>query len=111
MLVAFDRLALVVFATLVGTGILLRRRGEYHKRLMLLATLSLLGPAFGRLTEYATGSKGDNDMTVLLLCAGTVVACAMVDQVRSHRLHAAFFSGGALVIAMDAATYVAKRML
>jgi ABC-type branched-subunit amino acid transport system permease subunit len=47
MLVAFDGIALAVFAGLVAAAIVLRLRGDYHKRLMLLATLSLLGPAFG----------------------------------------------------------------
>jgi hypothetical protein len=50
---------------------------------MLLATLSLLGPAFGRLTAYAKGLRGDSDIGVLLLCAGTVLACAIIDKVRS----------------------------
>jgi len=111
MLAAFDGIALVVFACLVGVAILLRRRGDYHKRLMLLATLSLLGPAFGRLTAYAKGLRGDSDIGVLLLCAGTVIACALVDTVRSHRLHPAFVWGGASVIGMNVATYIAKIML
>jgi hypothetical protein len=107
-LAAFDGIALVVFAGLVGAAIVLRRRGDFHKRLMLLATLSLLGPAFGRLTAYAKGLRGDSDIGVLVLCAGTVLACAVVDKVRSHRLHPAFFWGGASVIGMDVATYMAK---
>ena len=68
MLAEFDGIALVVFSGLVGAAILLRQRGDYHKRLMLLATLSLLGPAFGRLTAYAKGLRGDSDIGVLLLC-------------------------------------------
>ncbi len=111
MLIAFDGFALVVFGCLVGMAMLLRRRGDYHKRLMLLATLSLLGPAFGRLTAYAKGLRGDSDIGVLLLCAGTVIACTVVDTVRSHRLHPAFVWGGASVIGMNVATYIAKIML
>jgi hypothetical protein len=111
MLAAFDGIALVVFACLVGSAVLLRKRGDYHKRLMLLATLSLLGPAFGRLTAYARGFRGDSDFGVLLLCAGTVLACAVVDAARSHRFHPAFVYGGMSVIGMDVATYVAKLML
>ena len=111
MLAAFDGIALVVFAGLVGAAILLRRRGDYHKRLMLLATLSLLGPAFGRLMSYAKGLRGHIDIEVLLLCAGTVLACAIVDKVRLHRLHPTFLWGGASVIGMDVATYIANMML
>lgn len=111
MLAAFDGIALVVFAGLVSAAILLRWRGDYHKRLMLLATLSLLGPAFGRLTEYAMGFRGNGDLAVLLLCVGAVLACAVVDTLRSHRLHPAFFWGGASVVGMDVVTYLAKVML
>jgi len=111
MLAAFDGLALVVFAGLVCAGILLRGFGDYHKRLMLLATLSLLGPAFGRLTAYAKGLRGDSDIGVLVLCAGTVLVCAVVDAARSRRMHPAFLWGGTSVIGMNLATYVAKTML
>lgn len=111
MLAAFDGIALVVFAGLVCVAIVLRRRTDYHKRLMLLATLSLLGPAFGRIISYAKEFQGDSDLGVLLLCAGTILACIVVDKMRSHRLHPAFVWGGALVIGMDIATYVAKLML
>ncbi len=111
MLAAFDGVALLVFAGLVGAAVLLRGLGDYHKRLMLLATLSLLGPAFGRLTSYANGLRSDSDLGVLLLCAGSVLACAVIDGARSHRFHPAFVWGGASVIGMDVATYVAKLML
>ena len=111
MLAAFDGLALVMFAGLVSAGILYRRRGDYHKRLMLLATLCLLGPAFGRLTAYAKGLRGDSDIGVLFLCAGTILACAVVDMARSQRLHPAFVWGGVSVIGTDVATYFAKTML
>jgi len=111
MLVAFDGIALAVFAGLVAAAIVLRLRGDYHKRLMLLATLSLLGPAFGRLTEYASGFRGNSDFGVMLLCTGTVLTCALFDKTKSHRLHPAFLWGGAAVVGMDVATYLAKMML
>jgi hypothetical protein len=57
------------------------------------------------------GFRGNGDFGVLLLCAGTVLSCAVVDTARAHLLHPAFFWGGASVIGMDVATYVAKLML
>ena len=41
-LLGFNLVNLLLFAALVGTGVTLRRRPEFHKRLMLLATVSLL---------------------------------------------------------------------
>jgi hypothetical protein len=78
---------------------------------MLLATLSLLGPAFGRLTAYAKGLRGDSDIGFYCFAQGPLIACAVVDTIRSHRLHPAFVWGGASVIGMNVATYIAKIML
>ena len=61
--------------------------------------------------SFAKGLRGHIDIEVLLLCAGTVLACAIVDKVRLHRLHPAFLWGGASVIGMDVATYIANMML
>ena len=55
--VAFDGVHLLVFAGLVTAALLLRRRGDIHKRLMLFATVSLLPPAFGRITGYFTRQR------------------------------------------------------
>lgn len=111
MLIAFDGAGLLVFAALVAAAITLGRHAPWHKRLMLLAALSLLGPAFGRITAYASGMQDDNPLAVLLLCAVCVIACAAIDTVRLRRLHPAFVWGGGLVLAMYVATYVAKTLL
>ena len=44
--VAFDGLSLLLFGALVGMALSLRRRTEVHKRLMLMAIVSLLPPAY-----------------------------------------------------------------
>jgi hypothetical protein len=108
MLIAFDGAGLLVFASLVAAAITVRGRPQWHKRLMLLAALSLLGPAFGRIIERVWG---ENDLAVLLLCAACVIACAAVDTARLRRLHPAFVWGGGLVLAMYVSTYVANTLL
>lgn len=47
-LFASDVLQLSTFAVLVGWGLLARRDGPAHKRLMILGTVALLGPALAR---------------------------------------------------------------
>ena len=111
MLVAFDGANLLLFAGLAASAIMLRRRSDYHKRLMLLATLSLLGPAFGRLTSIASGFREDSDLTVLLLMLSSVLICAGVDTRRHRRWHPVFLWGTALVVAADWLTYLAKTRL
>src|SRR6185295_3188287 len=42
----------LVFALLVAVAIVYRRRPEYHKRLMLLAMIAIIWPAFFRFRHY-----------------------------------------------------------
>ena len=44
--------AMVLFTTFVGAAIGLRRRTDIHKRLMLMASIVLVGPAVGRYIAY-----------------------------------------------------------
>lgn len=110
-LVAFDGVNLLLFACLAAWGVAMRSRSDYHKRLMLLATLSLLGPAFGRLSEYANGLRTGNDLAVLLLMLACLVACVAVDTLWVRRLHPAWLWGVLPVAAADLLTYVAKTRL
>lgn len=85
----YDFMSLVVFALLVGAALLFRKRSDYHKRLMTLASLSLLGPPLARLVgdEYALWA------TYVL-----VALPVAVDTWRHRRLHPAFGWGGALFL-------------
>jgi len=47
--VLFPLVGIISYAGLVTTALVLRRRPQSHKRLMLLATIGLLNPALGRL--------------------------------------------------------------
>jgi hypothetical protein len=51
-LLALDLLEILVFAILVSWGLLVRRDGAAHKRLILLASIDLLGPAINRWPFY-----------------------------------------------------------
>ncbi len=42
-------IGILVFGALVAAGVALRRKADWHKRLMLSATISILGPGLGRL--------------------------------------------------------------
>lgn len=94
---------LLVFALLVGAALLLRRRREWHKRLMLLSCLSMVGPGLSRIplkhTAVAflrTGGPGGLFGLDLLL----VYVCIAWDTWRHRRAHPAFV-GGALLIATE----------
>jgi uncharacterized membrane protein YozB (DUF420 family) len=85
----------VSFGVLAGLALVKRRRSESHKRLMLLATIAMLPPAFarmGRLVEmegppFAIGG------TCLL-----VLTCLAWDRMAHGRVHPAFLWGGLLLM-------------
>jgi hypothetical protein len=104
--VAFDGISLLVFAGLVTAGVLYRRRREIHKRLMLIAMISLLPPAYGRL--IANVSHDNVEWLVLGMMYASALSCLLVDAWRHRRVHPAFAIGVALVIASNQLTYFAQ---
>ena len=86
---------LVLFASLVGVGISLRRRSQVHKRLMLMATIGLLPPAIARLPYVgAAGPLAFFGLTDLF-----VAACLVYDRVILGRVHPGFLWGAIAVVA------------
>lgn len=86
-----------IFAILVGVALWNRRRSDIHKRLMLLATVSILAPGFARIPLDFIKQGGLPVIIGLTLLS--VIICVAVDAVRNRRLHPAFGWGGALVVA------------
>lgn len=87
---------MVVFGVLVSTAVAMRRRADFHARLMLLATIAILGPAFARIRIDAV--QDNNPAAFMVLVTLTVVACAGWDAMRRAGLHPAYLWGGLLVI-------------
>jgi hypothetical protein len=85
-----------VFAVLVAAAIAWRRRSDIHKRLMLLATLSILTPAIARIPWQAFRDVGPPLFIGLTdLC---ILAFVAFDTARNRRLHPAFGWGTAFVL-------------
>ena len=88
---------MLVFAILVGLGLLFRRRRDIHRRLMLLASVGILAAAIARIPiEFiATGGPlvffGLTDLCVLI--------CVVFDTVKNRRLHPAFGWGILFIVA------------
>ncbi|MEO7743928.1 MAG: hypothetical protein ABIR98_13400 [Usitatibacter sp.] len=84
---------MVVFAILIALGVAYRRRGDFHKRYMLMASLAILTAAIARL-PVPGGLPAFFALTDLIII-GFVIA----DTVSGRRLHPAFAIGLAIVIA------------
>ena len=83
----------VSFAVLAWTGLLLRRRPAAHKRLMLLATIAIVGPALARLSRFAifgASEQGPFSTVVIFTLLGAVIAH---DIVTTRRIHPATVFG------------------
>ncbi len=88
---------MVIFGTLVSIGLYFRRKSDIHKRLMLLASLSLLTAAIARIPLEFIHSGGIPVYFGLTdLC---ILICVVYDTVRLRRLHPAFTLGVILIIA------------
>lgn len=85
------------FAVFVGLAIAFRRRPDVHKRLMVLAAISILPPAVARfhLEKYGLGGAYTNT----LIAYSLVVVAAAFDLVRTRRVHPAYIWGGLAMIA------------
>ena len=88
---------MLLFAGLIGTALYYRRRMEIHKRLMLVAAISLLTPAIARIPLDFIINGGPLvffGLTDLILLAGVGI-----DVVRSRKLHPALLWATVAVIA------------
>lgn len=86
----------LTFALLFGAAVWLRRRSAIHKRLMVLASLSIWGPAITRLPLHFI--EAGSLWTSIAVGDACVLACVAVDSVRIRRLNPAFLWGGLLIL-------------
>lgn len=86
---------MMVFSILVFAGFYFRRRPDVHKRLMLLATISILAAAIARLpfSILKAGPPAFFGLTDLF-----IVACVVFDLITRRRVHRATVWGGLLIV-------------
>jgi hypothetical protein len=94
---------LPAFALLVGAALVLRSRSDFHKRLMLLATVTMLAPAVARIVLLYT----HDGLTQILAFDFCILACIAVDTVVHRRLHPAFGWGATFVLGAFNLTFLA----
>ena len=78
---------MVMFSAFFIAAIALRRRSDWHKRLMVLACLGMLAPAFARIVA-ALGIQGGPLM--FLMIDAIAIAFIAYDRKKNGRLHPAF---------------------
>jgi hypothetical protein len=91
---------MLVFAILVGAGFYFRRRTDTHKRLMLLATISIMPAAVSRLPFDFMRTAGL--LTVFGLSDLFIIPCLLYDLFTRGRFHRATVTGGLLIVVSHA---------
>ncbi len=85
----------LMFLVLVAIALYLRRRPEIHKRVMVLASCSILLPAIGRIPFLfdTVGFWG-----LVAITEVPPLTCILYDTIKHQRLHSAFGWGGAVLL-------------
>lgn len=92
-----NTIGIVVFGGLVAAGVMLRKKAEWHKRLMLCATISILGPGLGRLLPMESfGRAAPIVMFAAILVFG--LAGPIYDIVIRRRVHPAYIWGVSTIV-------------
>jgi uncharacterized membrane protein YozB (DUF420 family) len=95
---------IMMFVLFVATALVLRRRSEWHKRFMLLASMVLLLPAAGRIDLLIMAALGLPKPIVGFWLTFAFVAWAWLHDWRKlGRIHPAYLIGGiALLVSVPA---------
>lgn len=97
----------IVFVALVAAALTLRRDPQWHKRLILIATVVLLWPAWFRWRHFLPGLPRP-DITLGVVATNAIIAAAMVrDRLRCGAVHPAYLWVGLPVIAWQLAEALA----
>lgn len=93
---------MLVFATLVTLGVVYRKRADFHKRFMLMASLGIVTAAIARMPFLPPGALplyfGITDLIIL--------GFVFTDTVGRRRLHPAFAIGLAIVVGSQAGRFL-----
>lgn len=78
---------LTIFVMLVGAAIVTRKRSDWHKRLVLLATIHLLWPAFFRLRHWLPAIPDPEIWLALVLAYSPILIAAARDRWKFGKVH------------------------
>ncbi|MEO6249027.1 MAG: hypothetical protein ABIO85_10685 [Sphingomicrobium sp.] len=83
---------LAQFGLLAGAAMLLRYKPDFHKRLVIIGSLGLLGAAIGRIPEISAYTS--------FILDGLIASVAVYDLASHRRVHAATVVGTAVLLAV-----------
>ena len=93
----------LIFVILVTAGIIYRRRPEIHKRLMLLAMISIIWAAFGRFRHYFPPFEQSMLVFQGIIPTSMVFVVMLWEKFTKGRIHPVYFYAGMPLVAEAAA--------
>ena len=84
----------IVFAIFVSAGIYYRKKPEIHKRLMLLATIAIIWPAFFRFRHYFPSVPNPELVFGFLLPNCMILLAMLWEKVTVKRIHPVYLTAG-----------------
>lgn len=93
----------LLFASIVVAGVLARGRPETHKRLMLLATIVVLWPAWFRFRHYFPDVPRPDIVFGVVVADSLILVAALRDLLTLGRAHPVWIIGGGAVVAENIA--------
>lgn len=94
---------MAIFIGLLGAAIHFRKRPETHKRLIVLATVAILWPAWFRFRHLFPQVPRPEIVFAVAFSDAPIVIAALVDRVRTGRAHPVYLWVGGALIAEHAA--------
>lgn len=88
-----------MFLALVTLGIVYRKKSQVHKRLMLLATILLIWPAWFRWRHYFPSVERPDIWFAVVLSDSLIIVAFVWDWIKNKRIHPALLYGGLFIIA------------
>jgi hypothetical protein len=89
----------IIFAAIVTASIAYRRRPELHKRLMLLAMVALIWPAFSRFRHYFPPFAHSEYVFGFALPESLILAAMAWEKLTVGRVHLVYLTVGVALIA------------
>jgi hypothetical protein len=90
--------SIAVFAGMLVAAVLLRRNPQAHKRLMLLGSIAIVGPAVARISRWPIFG-GESSPFIPVVLVSLVIAVVVHDLVTIRKLHRATLIGVGVIVA------------
>lgn len=88
----------LIFLTLVILGIAYRKKPAVHKRLLLLATIVLIWPAWFRWRHYFPSVERPDIWFAVVLSDSLIIVAFIWDWMKNKRIHPALLYGGLFIL-------------